>query len=202
MSKIIAIGATVTAVAFIGGTFALTQMRGNTMHNCGATAVADNVIGGAFELVDETGKTVTDADVITKPSLIYFGYTFCPDVCPLDVARNAAAVDILAERGIDVTPIFISIDPARDTPEVVADYTSLFHPDMIGLTGSEAQVAAASKAYRTFYSKQDDDPEYYLVQHSTFSYLTLPDVGFVEFFRQEDSPEKVADITACFTAAT
>ncbi|MEN8894603.1 MAG: SCO family protein [Yoonia sp.] len=202
MSKIIAVGATVTVVALIGGTFALTQIGGNALRDCGATAVADNVIGGAFELVDETGKTVTDADVITKPSLIYFGYTFCPDVCPLDAARNAAAVDILAERGIEVTPIFISIDPARDTPEVVAEYTSLFHPDMIGLTGSEAQVAAASQAYRTFYSKQDDDPEYYLMQHSTFSYLTLPDTGFVEFFRQEDSPEKVANITACFTAAT
>jgi len=98
--------------------------------------------------------------------------------------------------------VFITIDPARDTPEVVAEFTDNFHPDMIGLTGSDAQIAAASKAYRTFYARQDDDPEYYLMQHSTFSYLTMPETGFVEFFRQEDSPEKVADTVACFAAAS
>ena len=202
MSKIIAIGAIVTVVALIGGAFAITKLRTPTMADCSASAVGGAAIGGPFELVDATGRTVTDADIITKPTLIYFGYTFCPDVCPLDVARNAVAVDILTERGIDVNSVFISIDPARDTPEVVGDYTDNFHPDMIGLTGSDAQVAAASKSYRTFYSKADDDPEYYLMQHSTFSYLTFPDKGFVEFFRQIDSPEKVADAVECFIAAT
>jgi protein SCO1/2 len=202
MSKIIAIGATVTLVAVVGGAFAVTQMMTHTLADCSTSAVGGDAIGGPFELIDETGRTVTDVDVITKPALIYFGYTFCPDVCPLDAARNAAAVDILAERGIDVTPVFITIDPARDTPQRVGEYTDYFHPDMIGLTGSDAQIAAASKAYRTFYSRQDDDPDYYLMQHSTFSYLTLPDIGFVEFFRQVDSPEKVADSIACFAAAS
>lgn len=202
MSRAIAVSASLAVVALIGGTFAITQLRAPSLADCGTTAIAGGSIGGPFELVDETGKTVTDKDIITQPALIYFGYTFCPDVCPLDVARNAAAVDILAERGIDVTPVFITIDPARDTPEVVADYTDNFHPNMIGLTGSDEQIAAASKAYRTVYAKQDDDPEYYLMQHSTFSYLTMPDTGFVEFFRQVDSPEKVADIVACFAAAT
>jgi protein SCO1/2 len=202
MSKIIAIGATVTLVAVVGGTFAVTQMMTHTLADCSTSAVGGDAIGGPFELIDETGRTVTDVDVITKPALIYFGYTFCPDVCPLDAARNAAAVDILAERGIDVTPVFITIDPARDTPQRVGEYTDYFHPDMIGLTGSDAQIAAASKAYRTFYSRQDDDPDYYLMQHSTFSYLTLPDIGFVEFFRQVDSPEKVAHSIACFAAAS
>ncbi|MFT5066767.1 MAG: protein SCO1/2 [Yoonia sp.] len=202
MSKIVAIGASVTVAALIGGTLVITQMRTPTMANCSASAVGGATIGGPFELVDETGRTVTDADVITKPSLIYFGFTFCPDVCPLDLARNAAAVDILADRGIDVTPVFITIDPARDTPEIVGDYTDNFHPDMIGLTGTDAQIAAASKAYRTFYSKADGDPEYYLMQHSTFTYLTFPDKGFVEFFRQIDRPEKVADAVECFAAAT
>ncbi len=201
MSKMIAISASVAAVALIGGTFVLTQLRAPSLADCGASAVAGSAIGGPFELVDETGRTVTDMDVITQPTLIYFGYTFCPDVCPLDVARNAAAVDILAERGVSATPVMISIDPARDTPEVMAEYTDNFHPTMIGLTGSDAQVAVASKAYRTVYAKQDDDPEYYLMQHSTFTYLALPDLGVVEFFRQADSPEKVADIVACFAAA-
>ena len=202
MSKIVAIGATVSVLALIGGTFAITQLKTPTLADCSGTAIGGATIGGPFELIDQTGRTVTDADIITEPTLIYFGFTFCPDVCPLDLARNAAAVDILAERGIDVTPVFITIDPARDTPDVVGDYAANFHPDMIGLTGSDAQIAAASKAYKTFYAKADDDPEYYLMQHSTFSYLTLPDVGFVEFFRQVDSPEKVADTVACFSAAT
>lgn len=202
MSKVIAISASLAAIALVGGTFAITKMRAPSLADCGATAVAGGSIGGSFELIDETGQTVTDKDIITQPTLIYFGYTFCPDVCPLDVARNAAAVDILAERGIDLTPVFITIDPARDTPEVVADYTDNFHPKMIGLTGSDEQIAVASRAYRTVYAKQDDDPEYYLMQHSTFSYLAMPETGFVEFFRQVDSPEKVADIVACFAAAT
>lgn len=202
MSKIIAIGATVSVLALIGGTIAITQLTTPTLADCGSTAVGGAAIGGPFELIDATGSTVSDADIITKPTLIYFGFTFCPDVCPLDMARNAAAVDILAERGIDVTPVFISIDPARDTPEIVGDYADNFHLEMIGLTGSDAQVAAASKAYKTFYAKADDDPDYYLMQHSTFTYLTLPEVGFVEFFRQVDSPEKVADTVACFAAAT
>jgi protein SCO1/2 len=202
MSKIVAIGATVSVLALIGGTFAITQLNTPTLADCSGTAIGGATIGGPFELIDQTGRTVTDADIITEPTLIYFGFTFCPDVCPLDLARNAAAVDILAERGIDVTPVFITIDPARDTPDVVGDYAANFHPDMIGLTGSDAQIAAASKAYKTFNAKADDDPEYYLMQHSTFSYLTLPDVGFVEFFRQVDSPEKVADTVACFSAAT
>ena len=78
-------------------------------------------IGGPFELVNGKGETVTDKDVITEPTLVYFGYTFCPDVCPFDMSRNAEAVDILAERGLSVTPLFISIDPDLDTPEVVPE---------------------------------------------------------------------------------
>ncbi|WP_458792133.1 SCO family protein [Yoonia sp. MH D7] len=201
MSKMIAISASIAVVGLIAGTFAVTQLRAPSLEDCSASVASGSAIGGPFELVDQTGKTVTDVDVITQPTLIYFGYTFCPDVCPLDVARNAAVVDILAERSVPVTPVMISIDPARDTPEVMAEYANNFHPDMIGLTGSDAQVAVASKAYRTVYAKQDDDPEYYLMQHSTFTYLAMPDLGVVEFFRQTDSPEKVADIVACFAKA-
>ena len=126
-------------------------------------------IGGPFELVSETGETVTDADVIDKPTLIYFGYTFCPDVCPLDAARNAAAVDILEERGDMVKPVFISVDPARDTPEVLAEFTDYLHPRMVGLTGSPEQVRAASKAYRTYYQAQDSGG-----MTSSTSWITRP----------------------------
>ena len=202
MSKIIAIGATATAVALLVGTFVITQTRKPASGDCGTTAVAGATLGGPFELVDKTGKTVTDLDVISKPTLVYFGYSFCPDVCPLDMARNAAAMDILAEQGKDAGGVFITIDPARDTSEVVGEYAENFHPEMIGLTGTAAQVEAAVKAYRVVASRQDDDPEYYLMQHSTFSYLVMPDRGFVDFFRQVDTPEQVADRVACFAATS
>ncbi len=164
----------------------------------GQVAGGAGSIGGPFELVNAKGETVTDADVITEPTIIYFGYTFCPDVCPLDTARNAEAVDLLTERGISVTPVFISIDPKRDTPEVVGDFAYNLHEKMIGLTGSPEQVRKASQAYRTFYQAQDGDEDYYLVDHSTFSYLVLPEHGFVEFFRREVTPEQMADTVSCF----
>ena len=154
-------------------------------------------IGGPFELVNGQGETVTDADVITEPALVYFGYTFCPDVCPFDVSRNVDAVDILAERGISVTPVFISIDPERDTVDIVADYAANMHEKMIALTGSEEQVAAASKAYKTYYKAHKDGTDEYLVDHSTFTYLVLPEHGFVEFFRRDVSAEEMAERTAC-----
>ena len=165
---------------------------------CRGSTVGGGDIGGPFTLVDETGVTVTDAEVITKPSLIYFGYTFCPDVCPLDNARNAEAVDLLKERGLDVTPVFISIDPESDTPEVMREFTDNMHPQMIGLTGSPDQVKAVSAAYRTYFKKQETGDAYYLMDHSTFTYLVLPGIGFVDFFRRESTPVEIADRVACF----
>jgi protein SCO1/2 len=167
---------------------------------CRSSAVATGTqIGGPFELVNAQGQTVTDADVIKEPTLIYFGYTFCPDVCPLDNARNAEAVDLLSAKGISATPVFISIDPERDTPEVMAEFIELFHDKMIGLTGSLEQVDAVSKAYKTYYKKQPGDPEFYLVDHSVFTYLVLPEHGFVEFFRRDATADQVAETTQCFS---
>ncbi|MBM1220749.1 SCO family protein [Ponticoccus sp. SC2-23] len=194
------------AIVAVGGILIYTTMMGPSgpsgFEDCRQGAVAGD-IGGPFELVDETGAIVTDADVITEPTILYFGYTFCPDVCPLDTMRNAQAVDILAERGIEATPVFISIDPERDTPEVVGRFADNFHDKMIGLTGSAEQVSAASQAYRTFYRKveEEGDEEYYLMDHSTFTYLVLPGYGFVDFVRREDSPENIADRLACFVEA-
>ncbi|REC57790.1 SCO family protein [Rhodosalinus sediminis] len=168
----------------------------------GQVAGGAGQIGGPFTLVNAEGETVTDEEVITEPSILYFGYTFCPDVCPLDTARNAAAVDILEERGHSVTPVFISVDPERDTPEVVGDFAANLHPKMVGLTGSPEQVKAASDAYRTFYNVRDaGEDEFYLVGHSTFSYLVLPEHGFVDFFRRDESPEAMADRVQCFIEA-
>ena len=188
-------------VALLGGTagYVIVNQSDDVFADCRSSTVGGGDIGGPFTLVDETGATVTDKDVLAKPSLIYFGYPFCPDICPLDTARNADAVDILAEQGFDVTPIFITIDPARDTPEVVASFTENLHPKMIGLTGSEEQVKAASAAYKTYFRKQaSEDPDFYLMDHSTFTYLVLPQTGFVEFFRRDDTAEQMAERTACF----
>ncbi|WP_158965111.1 SCO family protein [Chachezhania sediminis] len=202
MTRLYAILAAVVVVLFVGGIWALTAWprEDDRFAMCRNSAVAGGgALGGPFELVNAKGETVTDAEVITEPSLVYFGYTFCPDVCPLDTARNAEAVDVLADRGMSVTPVFISVDPKRDTPEVVGNFAEALHEKMIGLTGSPEQVAAASKAYRTYYKAHDDEgDDYYLVDHSTFTYLVLPDVGYVDFFRRDMSPEAMADAVGCF----
>ena len=118
-------GMAATAVAvFLGASawYVVANRSDDVFAECRQGQVAGGDIGGPFTLVDTSGKSVSDADVITKPSLVYFGYTFCPDVCPLDMARNVDAVDKLEAQGIDVTPVFISIDPERDTPDALADY--------------------------------------------------------------------------------
>lgn len=205
MIRTLAIAGSVAAAILIAGTIWLTTKPSadDRFASCRAGQIAGGsaAIGGPFTLVSETGETVTDQDVLTEPSLIYFGYTFCPDVCPLDVARNAVAIDILEENGEIVQPVFISIDPKRDTPEVVADYTEIMHPRMIGLTGSDEQVKVASQAYRTFYKAHDTGDDFYLVDHSTLSYLVFPDRGFAEFFRRDESPERMAERIQCFLDA-
>lgn len=180
--------------------FSVSQSNDDQFAQCRSSAIAGGTdqIGGPFTLIDQTGAEVTSDALVTKPTLIYFGYTFCPDVCPLDTSRNAEATDILDEKGIEITPVFISVDPARDTPEVVGDFAANLHERMIGLTGSPAQVKAASQAYRTYYKAHPAEDDFYLVDHSTFSYLVLPEHGFVEFFRRELTPEQMADGVACF----
>lgn len=203
--KSIAIASTVVLVAVLGGTYWFASKQSDDpLAQCRGSAVSGGAgaIGGPFELVSENGDTVTDQDVFTKPTILYFGYTFCPDVCPLDSMRNADAQRLLEERGYDVQTAFISIDPERDTPEVVKEFTDLFHENMFGMTGTPEQVKAASMAYKTYYKKQEGDPEYYLVDHSTFTYFVMPDTGFVDFFKREDTPEQMADRVACFIDAT
>ncbi|MDC1481780.1 SCO family protein [Ascidiaceihabitans sp.] len=200
MSRIIAPIAAIAAAVLVGGSWLATRgANPDQFAQCRASAVAGGTaIGGPFELVNAKGETVTDKDVITEPTMVYFGYTFCPDVCPLDVSRNAEATDFLAEGGQSMTPLFISIDPNRDTPEVVGDFAFNMHEKMVGLTGSPEQVKAASQAYRTYYKAHPADDEYYLVDHSTFSYLVLPEHGFVEFFRREVRAEDMAKTVGCF----
>ncbi len=200
MTKISAIIAAVVAMAALAASVFVVFFNAPAS-DCSDNAVAggEAAIGGPFTLVNQFGETVTDKDVITGPTLIYFGYTFCPDVCPFDVARNIEAVDILDERGEKVTPVFITIDPARDTPEALHEFAQVMHEEMIALTGTGEQVAVASKAYRTYYSKNGDGQDY-LMDHSTQTYLMSPD-GFLDFFRRDVTPEQMAETISCYINA-
>lgn len=203
MTRLYATAAAVAVAVFLGASawYVLSDREADAFAQCRQGQVAGGDIGGPFTLVNTSGQTVTDAEVLTKPSLVYFGYTFCPDVCPFDMSRNVEAVDLLETRGIDVTPVFISIDPERDTPEALADYAANLHPKLVALTGSDEQIRAASQAYKTFYKRQETGDEFYLIDHSTFTYLMMPDSGFVDFFRREITSEQMAESVACFDEA-
>lgn len=199
-----AIAATVVVAAGLAATWFATQGGDKDIFaQCrkGVVAGGSAAIGGPFTLVSETGETVTDKDVIKGPALIYFGYSYCPDVCPLDSMRNAEATILLEERGYEVTPIFISVDSERDTPELLAEFTDVMHPRMLGLSGSAEQVKAASQAYRTYYKVQNPGDPYTLIDHSTQTYLVFPETGFAEFFNRDTTPEEMADRVACFVDA-
>jgi protein SCO1/2 len=158
-----------------------------------AVNIAGVEIGGPFALTDHTGAPITSAGLIDGPVLIYFGYTFCPDICPVDVAVMAEAVDLLAEQGFDVTPVFITIDPERDTPEALAYYAEAMHPRMVALTGTEAGIKAAADAYKIYYERVDlaDSAADYLMNHTTFTYFVMPD-GIRALFRNGFPPEEMA----------
>jgi protein SCO1/2 len=192
-------------VVTLAVTFAITQvmMPAQRFEDCIEGSVAGGNIGGPFELMDHRGQMVTDAQVLDQPALVYFGYTFCPDVCPMDVARNVVAVEILADAGLAVKPVFITIDPARDTVDYLADFVANNHPEMVGLTGTAEQIAKAARAYKVYYRKQpSEDEDYYLMDHSSFSYFMVPDVGFVDFLRSDLPPEVVVDRLACVLRAS
>lgn len=204
MTRVSAILAALAVVAglAVAGWFALRPSAADPFAPCRAATVAGGAatIGGPFTLTDGEGRRVTDAEVITRPTLVYFGYSFCPDVCPVDLSRNAVAAADLADKGIDVGQVFITVDPERDTPEAVREYAAAIDPALIGLTGSAEDIAAAASAYKVYYRRNGDDPEYYLMDHSTFTYLMAPATGFLEFYRSELSPEGIADSVACYAA--
>lgn len=174
----------------------LARLTGSDMSGAvaGGVQVAPGVsLGGPFTLVDQTGKTVTERDFAGRGMLVYFGFTYCPDVCPTELGTIAAALDAMGPAGERVTPVLISIDPERDTPEALADYVSRFHPRMVGLTGTAEQVAQAARAYRVYYAKvQPRDSSDYLMDHSSFIYFVGPDGRVRSLFRPESTPEAIA----------
>lgn len=152
-------------------------------------------IGGPFTLLNTSGDLMSDADVVTKPVLLYFGYTSGRDVSFPDMVRNADAAALLRERGYDVRSVFVSVDPERDTPETVAAFINEIDGGILGFTGSKVQVDAAVDAYRAFVSRPASSEEDYVVDHSTFTYLVVPGHGVLEFFRRDMSAPLVAELT-------
>ncbi|MGF1610604.1 MAG: SCO family protein [Kiloniellales bacterium] len=156
------------------------------------------LIGGDFELVDQTGTTRRPADFAGRFMLVFFGFTYCPDVCPTTLSIVTQALDILEQQdaaaAAKVVPLFITVDPERDTVAVMKDYAAHFHPAMVALTGSAEQVAQAAKAYRVYYAKvEDGSAEDYLVDHSSFLFLMGPDGDYVAHFTHDATAEEIAD---------
>jgi protein SCO1/2 len=151
-------------------------------------------VGGPFNLIDQHGATVTEADFRGRYTLIYFGYTYCPDVCPTELQSMSQAVDALGAAGDKVTPVFITVDPERDTVEQLAGYAEHFHPRLMALTGSAEQVAAAAKAYRVYYKKVTEEGSTdYLMDHSSIVYLMDPEGRFLTHFSFGTGPEQMAE---------
>lgn len=161
----------------------------------GSTSVGTVNIGGPFTLTDQSGKVVTDADYRGKYMLIYFGYTYCPDVCPTSLSIMSNALDLLSPEQLDkVVPIFISIDPERDTPEALADFVPNFHDKLLGLSGTAEQTKAVAKAYKVYYAKVsgDDKDGIYTMDHSSITYLMGPDGKYVAHFSHGTKAEVMA----------
>jgi protein SCO1 len=151
-------------------------------------------VGGPFELTDQTGHRRTDADFQGKLVVIYFGYTYCPDVCPTELQSISLALDKLGAAADTIQPLFITVDPGRDTPARLADFVSSFHPRLIGLTGSLAEIRKTAIAYRTFFSKNGvTTPDHYSVDHTGFIYLLGKDGRYLGFLPPGLAPDAIAD---------
>lgn len=158
-----------------------------------STKSANPLISGKFSLVDHNGRTVTDADYNGKWRLMFFGFTHCPDVCSTTLNTMAVVMGKLGSKANKIVPLFVSVDPARDKPAVLKEYVLAFHPRMIGLSGSDAQVEAAAKAFRVYYGKASGagNTENYLVDHSAIVFLMDTEGRFSKVFSHNTDIEKI-----------
>ena len=151
-------------------------------------------VGGPFALVDHTGTPRTDADFRGKLLLLYFGFTFCPDVCPTDLRSIGLALERLGKSGEGVQPLFVTLDPARDTAQRLAGYVPFFHPRLIGLTGDARAIRQAARAYKVYYAKVPTGGKGYTVDHSGYIYLMDRAGQYLGFFPPGTPPERMADV--------
>jgi cytochrome oxidase Cu insertion factor (SCO1/SenC/PrrC family) len=151
-------------------------------------------IGGPFALIDHTGQPRTDTDFRGKLLLIYFGYTNCPDICPADLMQIGLAMNGLGPAGEAVQPLFITLDPERDTAARLADYVPLFHPRLIGLTGSAEEIRRVALAFKVYYAKYPPDSTDYLVDHSSFVYLIDGAGNYIGFFPPGTTADRMIEM--------
>jgi protein SCO1/2 len=182
-------------IGALGGAAALVLTRGASNPNVATTGKA--LIGGPFALVDQHGKKVTDQDFRGRYMLIFFGFTHCPDICPAELQVISASLDELGPKAEEVVPIFVTLDPERDTPEVMADYVKNFGSRFVGLTGSPEEIAEAAKAYRVAFSKFEnkgvDDNGNYSIDHSAIVYLMGPDGEYITHFNYGTPAAKMTE---------
>lgn len=189
--------ATLAAVGFlVGGLAAVAFMPGLREQLVPKqVTVGKALVGGPFTLTDHTGRQVTEKDYAGRHTLVLFGFTYCPDVCPSGLQVMSAALDKLGKTAEKITPIFISLDPERDTPQQLAQYVPSFHPRLVGLTGTPEEVDKAARAYRVFYRKVRDEKSTaaYTIDHSALIYLMGPDGSYVAHFSHTTSPDTLAE---------
>jgi protein SCO1/2 len=166
-----------------------------TPHGAIVESSGTALIGGPFSLVGADGKTVTDRDFRGRYVLVFFGFTHCPDICPAELQVIAQALDRLGDKAAKLVPIFVTLDPGRDTPKAMADYVKSFGPSFVGLTGSPEAIAAAAKAYRVSYTKVENkaSPSDYSVDHSALVYLMDPQGKYLAHFAYGTSAEDMAE---------
>jgi len=158
-------------------------------------SVATVTIGGPFALTDQEGRAVTDADFRGRLMLVFFGFTYCPDVCPTALTLVSDALDQLGKRAREVAPIFITIDPERDTPEQLKSYVAHFHPSMVALTGGADEIAKVAKAYRVYFARapiEGGAADEYLMDHTSILYVMDREGKFAAHFTHGTAPEKIA----------
>ncbi len=180
------------ALVILGaGAFLALALRDNP-RGAGGTVLA-SAIGGSFRLTDQNGKTVTDADLKGKWSLVYFGYTHCPDACPTALNDISIALEDLGTKRDAVRPVFITVDPERDTPDALKAYVTSFDAPILALTGTPEQVAQAAKGYRVYYAKHPEAGGEYSMDHSSVIYVMDPQGRFTASFTHESTPEQIAE---------
>ncbi|WP_395477532.1 SCO family protein [Rickettsia endosymbiont of Pantilius tunicatus] len=153
-------------------------------------------IGGDFELIDQNGELFNSDELKDKLSLIYFGFTSCPDICPTSLNKITKAVEILSENKIDIVPVFITIDPSRDTPAVLKEYLKHFHPKFIGLTGNEKQIREVADKFKVYYAKvvsESDNNQDYMLDHSSFTYLMDKNGKYLKHFYLDSAPKEIME---------
>ena len=163
--------------------------------NCNTSTNFIDGLGGPIDLIDQNETTFSLEKQNAPLALLYFGYSYCPDICPYDLERNAYVKDIMDEQQLDINLVFITLDPSRDTTERLKDFSEYIHKSMIALTGSNDQIETLKKAYGVFgkLNKVDNEDQSYLVDHSTFSYLVNKNGEVLSYFNRRESPEKISE---------